>query len=275
MKDKNISRKRGESQVAKALLLVQLKKQYAEITRALDPYLAQCFSPIRLFPADFEERLKNRANPFTFSDMQSLAATEEAQRNHTAKYAHPTEALLAYFAGSFSLPPEFGLDPQQKEYRTIQFVDIFRKTLHFAVTSTVGTRRIDVADSDYDYFGDSYDDDNVEHLFVSDSGWKPPCRSLTGCNFLCSEVCVRINVLHNAWKIAEHNQRFDIVHHVIMHVDSYMMLLVAWERACPTPQSCTESMLQKLLKSAAPNLRYAFTDHNVPDMSIVLPMAFT
>lgn len=253
----------------KALLLEQLKKQYKEITHALDPYLAQCFSPVRLFPADFEERLKNRAHPFTFSEMQSLAATEESLRNHTAKYAHPTEALLAYFASSsFSIPPEFAIDSKNTRHLA-DWIESFQKTLLVAVTRKVYNTERGESESDVD------EHTIDERLFVSDSGWKPPCRRRTGCNFLCSAVCCRINVLHNAWKIAEHNERFDIMHHAILHVDTYMNLLKAWELACPTPQSCTQAMLQKLLESAAPSLRYAFTDHNVPDMSIVLPMAFT
>ena len=98
-----------------AVILQQLKQKYDNLSRMLDPYLVHCFTPIRLFPERFEERLKQGMETpqlkITMSEVNDMARTPEQMSEHTGKFAHPSEALLAYFsAPDLKLLPEFEVD---------------------------------------------------------------------------------------------------------------------------------------------------------------------
>lgn len=243
-----------------AVLLSELKKKYQELISQIHPYLAHCFSPLRLLPAEFEERLRIRAS-FTFDHMMELGREPAI---HCTKFAHPTQCIMSYFAaGDFRLGDAkqlAGLSIDEARWKRD-----FQTAFYSTVVDTVA-RCADIH--------------MPQKLPVTDVAWKPPCGGGggggNGCSApLCRAMCRRVRTLLAAWKIAEYNQRFDIMHHAILHLDSHMPILVAWQHITKLPSGeCSQELLQRVVDSAEPDLKYAYSHDTTPDLSVVMPMAF-
>jgi hypothetical protein len=132
--------------------------------------------------------------------------------------------------------------------------------------------------------------------------WNPPCGSSGGCGArLCGATCRRFSILLHAVALVRDMARqvaaledystsviSVVVDNLYAHVDSHMPLLhmlhllypgYAGASAYGEPRAasphCPNVMWAEAYAHARPDLQYAFTRHNLPDMSILVPLSIS
>jgi hypothetical protein len=165
---------------------------------------------------------------------------------------HPTEAIMVFFNSEYKPLAASSRNPQTTRIK-------FARALSICLGDRVE---------------ECHDISGASELSAPLS-WLPPCGTRFGCNPLCRGMYTRLAILNTAWQIAELNNNVDIVLHLLLHIDSHMPALIAWQLSCDENEQCSEELLQRILVNFSPDLKYAFSHHNVPNLSALLPLAFT
>ena len=218
----------------------------------LDPYIANFFCTIRHIPAEFEERLR-KTNTHTRYTLEEYLKTTPSELK--IKHAHPTEALLQFFLTRYHIPSTFRISSlNDNEFRKTFATHLFRCTA-LSMHETA-----------------EYAPDIIKFMPSFVIEWLPPCKNPSGCHRLCKSLCARMRVLQIADEIAKHNEAWKTLNDVMCHIDSHMQLLCSIKYTC-SEDKCLEATFDSMLKKAEPDIRLSFTVENIPDTTMLIPLA--
>jgi len=237
---------------------------------ALHPSVSMFFLSNHNLPRDFEERRKKGT-----IDPSLLAL--EPRSDWVIEFGHPTESIMHYFHNWAQVDYGYLKYLDCKEYvkarcASHNLLNAFRHDLATVLVKPVS------ACTDM-------------RIPPDVNTWIPPCGNPDGCSPMCHAVLARLGVLELCAKMAKEDRELldghphvrRVTNHIYAHIDSHMPLLCALSHDRSDMAEiaelnrdeapCSAHNMGYILDIAEPDLMFAYTAENVPDLSSLVPLA--